>query len=263
MMSLENALWLTGIVTKAALIALLLYRRAWRTLPIFSIYCVWDLSLDAANVAVRHFSPDSYLVTYLTETAIDSALQFCVLVELTWSVLRPIRASLPRAALVVIAGVILAVGTAIWPFSNMTAGELLPLMRVLIHLLQTVTILRIIFFLALAGCSQLLSLSWKDRELQVATGLGIYSTVSLGVAMLGTHDPTYAHYSYLNQFAVGSYICSLLYWVVSFAQKEPARKEFTPQMEHLLLAMAGVARADRAALRSDSSVTDGHDSRKR
>ncbi|HVZ84735.1 MAG TPA: hypothetical protein VG893_13760 [Terracidiphilus sp.] len=259
MMSLENALWLAGIVTKAALIALLFYRRAWRTLPVFSIYCVWDLLLDATNVAVRHFIPSAYLNVYLAEIAIDSVLQFCVLVELSWSVLRPIRASLPRAALVVIAGMILAVGVAIWPFSNMTTAEMLPMMRVLIHLMQTVAILRVIFFLALAGCSQLLSLSWKDRELQVVTGLGIFSIVSLGVAMLQTHNPSYAHYSYLIQFEVGSYIFSILYWVVSFAQKEPERKEFTPQMEHLLLAMAGVARADRAALRSRRPVTKDED----
>lgn len=259
MMSLENALWLAGIVTKAALIALLFYRRAWRTLPMFSIYCVWDLLLDATNVVVRHFFLDAYLNVYLAEIAIDSALQFCVLVELTWSVLRPIRASLPRAALVVIAGMILAIGAAIWPFSDMTTVEMAPQMRLLIHLMQTVIILRVIFFLALAGCSQLLSLSWKDRELQVVTGLGLYSIVSLGVAMLSTHHPSYEHYNYLNQFVVGSYICSVLYWVISFAQPEPERREFTPQMENLLLAMAGVARADRAALRNRRPVTKDED----
>ncbi|HZB88662.1 MAG TPA: hypothetical protein VE291_08410 [Terracidiphilus sp.] len=261
MMSLENALWLAGTLSKAALIALLFYRRAWRTLPVFTLYCVWDILLDAANIGILHFASDSYLGAYLTETAIDSVLQFCVIVELAWSVLRPIRASLTRAALVVIAGVILVVGAAIWPFSNMTTANL-PLMRILIHLLQTVTIVRIIFFLALAGCSQLLSLSWKDRELQVATGLGLYSIVSLGIAMLHAHDPSYAQYKHLNEFGVGSYICALLYWVVSFAQKEPERKEFTPQMENLLLAMAGVARTDRAVL-ARTTVTDARDRRDR
>jgi hypothetical protein len=55
-------------------------------------------------------------------------------------------------------------------------------------------------------------------------------------------------YKHLNQFVIGSFLCSLLYWVASFAQKEAQRREFTPQMQDLLLAVAGVARAERAAL---------------
>ena len=47
---------------------------------------------------------------------------------------------------------------------------------------------------------------------------------------------------------MASYLCSLLYWVYSFAQKEAERREFTPQMQNVLLAMAGVAREQRLAL---------------
>jgi hypothetical protein len=123
----------------------------------------------------------------------------------------------------------------------------------LVHLQQTTSILRILLFLGMAGCSQLLSIGWRDRELQVATGLGVYSLVSVGVTMIQTHQSTGAHgsqYAHLNQFVVGSFLCSLLYWVFSFAQKEAERREFTPQMQNLLLAVAGVARAERTALTS-------------
>ncbi len=47
---------------------------------------------------------------------------------------------------------------------------------------------------------------------------------------------------------MASFLCSLIYWVFSFAQKQAERREFTPQMQNMLLAVAGVARADRAAL---------------
>jgi hypothetical protein len=262
-MSLDNALWLGYIAAEAVVIALLLLRRAWRLLPTFCIYCVCDLLINIGNYPVRIYFPDSYLNVYLTETSIDSVLQFCVLVELAWSVLRPIRASLPRASLFVIAGMILAVGAAIWPFSDMSSnhGDIRYQMHILLHLLQTVSILRILFFLGLAGCSQLLSLSWRDRELQVVTGLGLYSIVSLGVSMFHTHQPAGAEYGFLNQFVVISYICSLLYWVICFSQREAERQEFTPQMQNLLLAVAGVARADREAL-ARKSVTDGQNSRR-
>jgi hypothetical protein len=62
-------------------------------------------------------------------------------------------------------------------------------------------------------------------------------------------------YHLLNQIVIASFLCSLLYWVFSFAQKEAERREFTPQMQNLLLAVAGVARENRVSLH-DSSVTD-------
>lgn len=261
-MSLDNALWLAAVVAEASVVTVLLLRRVWRTLPIFFLFCIWTLVTDAGNYPISsHVSSANFLNVYLLETAIDSTLQFCVLVELAWSVLRPIRASLPRATLFVLIGLILAVGAAVWPFSDIH-GDLSSQGHLLMHLLQTVSIMRVLFFLALAGCSQLLSLGWRDRELQVATGLGIYSLASLGVAMLHTHGASGTQNMLLNQYVVGSYLLSLAYWIVSFAQKPAERREFTPQMQNMLLAVAGVARSDRAAL-ARPKVTDSQKHRDR
>lgn len=260
-MNLDDALWLVYVLVEAVVLGLLVYRRVWRLLPIFCIYCSWDLLINLGNYPIRRFFPEDYLTAYLIETALDATLQFCVLVELTWSVLRPIRASLPRTTLLIVAGLISGIGVVIWHFSDVHA-ELSSQGHLLIHLLQTVSILRVFFFLALAGCSQLLSLGWRDRELQVVTGLGFYSLAGLGIAMLHSHGATPADNSRLNLYLVGSNICALVYWVVSFSQKEAERREFTPQMQNLLLAMAGVARIEREAL-SNKSVTDGSVSRPR
>ncbi len=250
MMSLDSVLWLTGIITEAVVLALLAHRRAWKVLPVFSLYCTWDLASNVGFYTSLHFFHSGYNVsTYLAITALDFVWQFGVLVELTWSVLRPIRGSLPRRTPAIVSFLIVAIGAAIWPLSGIhrlanlsTEGYLLA------HLQQTISILRIFFFLALAACSQLLSIGWRDRELQVATGLGFYSLVSLGAAMLRTHETSVLEYRHLNQFVVASYLCSLLYWVYSFAQQEAERREFTPQMQSFLLAAAGVAREQRLAL---------------
>ena len=249
-MSLDIALLLIGIVAEAAVIALLLYRRVWRTLPVFCIFCAWTLLSSVGAYAVYRFARASYSKAYLAELVIDSTLEFGVLVEVAWSVLRPMRASLPRSTLVVIGALILVAGAAIWPFSSIhELTGLAPVMRNLIRLEQTTSILRILFFLALAGSSQLFSIGWRDRELQVATGLGFYSFVSLTVEMLHFHQavmgPAYLH---LQQVVVAASIGSLLYWVFCFTQKEAERRAFTPQMQHLLLAMAGAARTTRIAL---------------
>ena len=262
MMGPDNSIWLAGIVAEAIVFGLLVYRRITRLLPLFSVYCAWDLLSNIVAFASAHLFPassptsDFYLSTYLAATIVDSVLQFGVLVELTWSVLRPIRASLPRFTIVAIGTLILAVGAAIWTFVPIPGpGNLPPLWHLLLHLQQTVSVQRILLFLVLSASSQLLSIGWRDRELQVATGLGLYSLVSLAVTMLQAHQGTLQQYVFLNRISIAGFLCSLLYWMYSFAQQQAERREFTPQMQNLLLAVAGAARANRAAL-SNSSVAD-------
>ena len=248
-MNLDNGLWISGLLAQAGLVGLLIYRRAWRLIPVFFVFCAWGVISSTAAYLVLHKFPENYPVYYLVESVFDSTLEFGVLVELAWLVLRPMRASLPRKTPFVVAIIVLALGAAIWPFSSIQSlVGFSPAVQAIVHVQQTTSILRVLFFLGLAGFSQFLSIGWRDRELQIATGLGFYSLVSLGTAMLHTHQSTWIQYNRLNQLVLASYICSLAYWLFAFAQKEAERREFTPQMQNLLLAVAGVARAERTAL---------------
>jgi len=252
--SLENALWFAYIVAETALLGLFCYKRFWRMFPVFFIYCSWDLCSNIAAYVISRSYPHLYLRAYFTQSIVDSILQFGVLVELTWSLLRPLRASLTRFALVPICVLVLIAGAIIWPFASLPGiAHVERMVHILMQLQQTETILRVCFFLALAGCSQWLSVSWRDRELQVVTGLGFYSIVSLGVAMLNTHQTTGGQYRHLNEIVVGSYLFSLVYWLYNFAQKEVARREFTPQMQNFLLAVAGAAHSSRVTLTESRS----------
>jgi len=249
MMSLDNALWLFGVLVEAADVGLLAYRRVWRTLPVFCLYCAWDLFSGISAYAVLRLFPSHYLSAYLAETVVDSALEFLVLVELAWSVLRPYRASLPRGAFAAVAGLVGVLGAAIWPFAVIPGfGNLPPQWHLLMHMQQTASILRVLLFLVLAGSSQLLAIGWRSRELQVVSGLGFYSLVSLVVAALHTHQTKGTEYNHMIQVVVVSYLCSLVYWVYCFSQKDVERKEFSPQMQRVLLAVAGGARSARIAL---------------
>jgi hypothetical protein len=255
MMSTENAVVLAGALTEIAIIGLLFYRHIWRILPFFCSYCIWDVFSNVTGDVIAHYNPATYFHVYFAQMIVDSVWLFCVLVELAWSVLRPVRASLPRSALLVVAALILLVGAAIWPFAAIS-GLAHPASRqwlIMMQLQRTVAILRVLFFFLLAAGSQLLSISWRDRELQVATGLGFYSLVNVVVSILQSHQSTGSQYIRLNEFLIVSYLCSLFYWLVSFSQKEAERREFTPQMQSFLLAMAGTARTTRIAV-SDPRV---------
>src|SRR5271168_684318 len=243
------------MVGEAIVFALLMRRGVWRILPVFCVYVGWTLTSDpAAYFAFRSFSAHGYRNFYLIESTIDSLVQFAVLVELMWSVLRPIRASLPRSTPVVLGVLILLVGLVIWPLAGMTVPpKFTDEAALLFHVQETFAILRVVCFLLMASFSQLLSIGWRDRELQIATGLGFYSIVSLIVALLHSHQGTGPEYHWPDQALSVSYIGSLSYWVLSFATKEQERKEFSPQMQQLLLLMSGGARAGRVALGDLSS----------
>lgn len=248
-MSFENLLWLAGLVGEAVVLAILIYRRVWRTFPLFFAFCIWQFAGDSGNVVVRYFFPELYAAAYLTQAVIDSVLGFSVLIEIAWSVLRPIQNSLPRRTLPIIIVLVIALGAVVWPFAGLhLLADQTSVVRNIVHVQQTAAILRILFFLLLAGFSQLLSIGWRDRELQVVTGLGIYSLVSLLAAMMHTRETSAAQYYHLNQLVIAAYLCSLGYWAFSFLQKEAQRREFTPQMQSFLLAVAGAARAERSAL---------------
>jgi hypothetical protein len=258
-MNIDHAIWFASLAAQGALIGLLFYRRIWRTLPVFCAYCVWDV---VSNVVVyfiaqycfgANYYGTKYFDVLFVQAVLDSAFLFCVLVEIAWSILRPLRASLPKSSLVLVGILILVAGTAIFPFTALPglAHSTTRIGQIYTQLEQTASILRVLFFLVLAGGSQLLSIGWRDRELQVATGLGIYSIVSLTIAVIATHQTNANEYAHLAQIEAAAFICSLIYWAVSFAQKEAERREFTPQMRSFLLAAAGAARSTRVTM-SDS-----------
>jgi hypothetical protein len=239
------------MTAEAAIVLLLIKGRVFRTLPAFFLYLCWSLFSDALLYYVRVSYPaTTFFRIYLIQLIVDSAMIFAVLVEVAWSVLRPIRNSLPKYSWIGIAVLVAVGGLILWPIAGLVAPPgLYPEGMDLFRLQQTPAILRAVFFLALAGFSQLLSIGWRDRELQIATGLGFYSIVSLAVTILHTYQTTMTQqYHWLDRVGSFSYLAALVYWVYSFATQPAERREFSPQMQSMLLAVAGAARTTRVAL---------------
>jgi len=251
MVALDSALLIALPVGEAITLGCLLRRKTWRILPLFVSYLTWGLVSDTVLFFILNEAPGLYKRYYTFETVVDSILMFSVLVELGWSVLRPVRSSLPRGTLFFLILLVGIVGLLIWPLATRTSSPHMDAPSLLlVHLMATFSILRVVCFLVMAGFSQLLSIGWRDRELQVATGLGLFSIISLLVMLLHAQqqqvkaDP----YHWLDLVVSVSYLCTLAYWIFSFVTKEQERKEFSPQMQQLLLLMGGGARTGSIAL---------------
>ena len=248
-MTLDNALLICGMVGEAIVLALLIRRKVWRNLPLFCIFVAWTLATDLMAILVVWKFPAYYPREYFYQLVPDSILQFAVLIELAWSVLRPSKASLPRGTIYVLIGLVLLTGVAIWPLAKLAVpANQSAHAELFVHFQQTIAILRVVCFLVMAGFSQVLAIGWKDRELQVASGLGFFSIISLIVAVLHSHQDVGKSYQWLDYASSASYVGTLAYWVLSFSTKEQERREFSPQMQQILLQMGGGARSNRMAL---------------
>jgi hypothetical protein len=245
----DTALELVGIVAEVVFLVLLTRKHVYRRLPVFYVYLWWGLLGDVVMLYLRHHYPHHYLQIYIGEMSLDSALQYGVLVELLWSVLKPFGDALPRGTVLGISILVIALGGAAWPFSNLQTFAAFPFWwHILARLQQSISILRILFFLVLAGSSNFLRIGWRDRELQVVTGLGFYSLVGLTASVLHSHQTLGGHYHLIDLMTASSYLVSLVYWIVSFAQQEAPRREFTPEMQSFLSAVAGNAAMQRAQM---------------
>ncbi len=249
-MPIERVLLIAGISAELALVALLAGRRIYRVLPVFSMYVVWGLLSDCAMPLIQAHAPSSYVRSYLVETSFDSLLQYGVLVELAWSVLRPFHTLPPRRVLAATGLGVLLAGALVWP---LTFAPEMAQMRwdfvLILRLEQTFSLLRVAFFLVLAIASHWLTVGWRNRELQVATGLGVYSLVSLIGALIHKHQILHSPSFHWVEFAISSsYFASLLYWMVSFAQKEPPPRSLPDRAHRALTGLAETAREQRAAV---------------
>ena len=252
--TLDRVLTIAGVLIECAFFALLTRKRAYRMLPVFYAYVALGACSDTCMLLLQSRLPYArYLQMYLVDSSLDSAVQFGVLVELIWSVLRPLGVSLRRLTPIAIGVALLMVVLVIWPFSESTSFlALQPISHSIARLQATLAILRILVFLTMAAGSHFLSIGWRDRELQVATGLGTYSLFSFAASLIHTHQPAF---HLIDLLVSASYISALLYWIVCFALPEKSRRVFTPQMHDTLFALASSARAHRATLSSSASAS--------
>ena len=60
-MSIDDLIWLVASLVELAVIGMLVYRRVWRTLPVFFSYCVWDLTSNLAIYAMGRYYPALFI----------------------------------------------------------------------------------------------------------------------------------------------------------------------------------------------------------
>ena len=238
--------FLLGGLAEIVLLGTLLVRRQYKVFPVFTAYIAFnvlsDLLVPALSVVFPGRSAEWGALLVLPPQYL---LELGVLFEIAWHVLQPVRSSLPPKAIKVFFYVIfiaLAGGIALaWHVNPHSVGIYAKLK---FPLDLTVGLLRMMLFAAIAGFAQVLGIGWKDRVLQLATGLSFYSAVDLIASVIQSHGGQSMTADHLK---VGAYLLELGFFVWAFTTKEAERREFSPQMQQFLVTIAGRARDTRAA----------------
>lgn len=219
-MSFYTAISIIFPIVEAAVLLLLLLHRAWRTLPAFCVYIAWGMISDIAYYVISAQFPEYYSLWFQVESIVDCALVFLVLIELAWSGLRLSKIQLFPHAVLLVAASIAAVGWALWPVALLIdPPNAWQRDQVLIHFQQTSAMLRVVFFVALAAGSRVLSITWKDRELQVASGLASSSIINVLVTLLHARILRESYsFQWLDIVQPLIYLAVLLYWMVMISK---------------------------------------------
>jgi hypothetical protein len=248
-LTVDGVLQTVTLVAQAAIAYLMIQRGSRRDYPILLTYMFFNLVEDP--LAWKLQNARFYPKFYFTVTVLDYLLQLLIILEIGRNVLRPSKRSLPFRLWPIVTGGILvcAIVAATFSPSTQSSGNTAVLLQVTLGL----AILKLLLFAAMAGFAQFLGIGWRSRVLQLASALAFYGAVSLLVQLSSSHlpstSPSYnAHLVKFAQIQSGAYNLMLIFWMWAFSRNEAPRKDFTPQMQEVLVTIAGAAKRTRLAV---------------
>jgi hypothetical protein len=248
---IDNVLWMASALGELVLLSILIWRRTYQSFPVFFSWVAVIVLLEPTFYwLLNHLSPATYAKAFFALTFPQFLLEAAVLVEVAASVFRPAfkpaKQGLPNWFPIFVVVVMVVIGgIAFLVAAHLNAATLIH-RRTFLVISATMAILRLVTFICIAACSQILGLGWKNHALQLASGLAFYAAVTLIVEIAHSHlraGPDYSRQFFeLDHLRVVGYLCSLYYWCYSFARQEAPRKEFNSKMSELLVSIAGTTK---------------------
>jgi hypothetical protein len=253
-LTVDNVSLVAALVLQAALAFTLVRRGLTRFYPVFLLYLLINLVEDPLGWALQT-SNGVYLRYYFVVTILDYILQLLILFEIGRNVIRPSKRSIPfPIAPVALVGVLLCALIAVSFSPQVQLIGLSHTREILIRISLLLAVLKILLFVTLAVFAQVLGIGWKSHILQLASGFAFYGAVSLMVQLsstrvAGTDESSYVvHLTRLAQIQSAAYNFTLIFWIWAFSRNEAPRKDFTPQMQEVLVTIAESAKRTRLAV---------------
>lgn len=210
--SVLHLLSVAGITCQGALAVVLLYKRAWKSFPLFSLY--FGVSF-AATVFIYAFRPNTdiiYAYAYWIAEASGIVLGFAVVYEI-FSIVFSGHAGLRRLATLTFRWVLaLLLMIAVVVFAKQASLGFRGVTTAVLVLEEATRIIEVGLLMCLFVLSSAFGLHWRQQVFGIALGLGLFVAVELiAVTILGqmgnpAHDA-------LNVVRILGFNASLLIWI--------------------------------------------------
>lgn len=235
---LDNVLWAAGFLGHVALLVVLLVRRRWQAVPVFTLLVTFQVLVTAVLFPIsRYGSWHTYVLAYWITVFGDYCFQLVLLLEIARAVLRPTGTWIQdarRSFLLWSAGALLV--AAIFALTvGPPSARGLDLWEVRARLLTS--LLTCELFIAIALAANRLGLPWRSHIMALGQGITIWALISLlgdvGHVALGW-SLEFVVFDHLRMFV---YLAVLVFWAIVFWVPEPARAPLSPEMQDYLLAL--------------------------
>jgi hypothetical protein len=250
---IDNVLWIASAAGELVLLSILVWRRTYRTFPVFFSWVAFIFLLEPTFYwLMNHLSAAEYSKVFFALTFPQFLLEAAVLIEIAANVFRPAKRNLPSWSPLFLGIVMAVIGVAAFLVATHLNAATISHPRAFLVMSATMAILRLVTFICIAALSQVLGLGWKNHALQLASGLAFYAAVTLIVEIAHSHlraGPEYSHQFFeLDHLRVVGYLCSLYYWCYSFARQEALRKEFNTKMSEFLVSMVDTTKRQHSVV---------------
>jgi hypothetical protein len=251
---LAQMLWAAGFAELVALFIVLLVRRRWKVLPVFTGWIGFQVLREVLLYCVyRYGAPTAYAMTYWSAVVIDLGMQIAIVFELAARVLKPTGTWVRDARKMFL--VLAAVGTLVAAAAAYGVNPVMPstLDDWIEKGLLFAAMLNAQLFLAMALASTRLGLAWRHHVMGIATGWTLWAVVGLFVEAASSYFGTSWHGLVLDQLRIIAYQAATIYWAVNLWLPEPQSRTLSPGMQSYLsglqrrlkLGVQGVSSLDR------------------
>ena len=236
--TLAGVLWAAGFVGHVVLFSVLMYRRRWREIPVFTAYMAFQSALTPVLFAIyKYGSPTWYARIYWSSDLLDFAFQLGIVLEIARLVLRPTGTWVQDAKkpffLSAAAGILLAAALS-WIVSP-PAPHLLDRLEVQGNLFTSLVICELFVLMTLTA--NRLGLGWRSHVMALGQGLTAWASVAVLIDGLHSYLGTERDFTTLEQVRMFVYLAALGFWMIQLWRDEPARQPISTELREHILAL--------------------------
>lgn len=232
---LDNVLWATGFAMSVVLLCVLVYRRRFKNIPVFTALIAFEVAETIALFGAYKVGRGSlYTAIYWPAEFIDFCLELAVVIEIARIVMRPMGSWVQDArkqfVSISVAGIAVAALLA-WSISP-PSTHLLDRWEMRGNLFTSLVICEMVVAMTLTA--NRLGLGWRSHVMALGQGLTAWSVCAVIIDVLHSYLGRVQGFAALEHVATFVYIGTFGYWIVQLWCQEPSRRPISSDLQALI-----------------------------